>query len=82
LGEIIAYPNPFRDELFVSVPAGLQVEGFRVIDLSGRQIMVQGRNALISGAVSMLDLSGLAAGSYLLEILTSSGNRTILLERM
>jgi large repetitive protein len=81
-GDIVAYPNPFREDLMISVPAGIQVEGFRIFDLSGREVMAGGRNALVSGSVNRQSLAGLAAGSYLLEIRTSSGNRTILIERM
>jgi VCBS repeat-containing protein len=80
--DILIYPNPFREDIVISVPSGLRVEGFRIFDLSGREVMTGGRNALVSGSVNRLNMAGFAAGSYLLEIRTSSGNRTVLIERM
>lgn len=64
--EVVLYPNPASDRLFVSADNNSMVE---VIDLSGRvmiqQEMIAGENAV--------DLSQLEKGTYILRMKTSDG---------
>ncbi|MCB9169431.1 MAG: T9SS type A sorting domain-containing protein [Flavobacteriales bacterium] len=69
------YPNPTNGTLYAELPQGaasdLQV---RVFDLSGRVVLAQGYPQ--AGHRVMIDLSGLQAGNYFIQLVTSDRTST------
>lgn len=72
-GRANVYPNPAFDRVMISPPAGESeafVEQVRLFDASGRLLLIrQGKGTL--------DISGLVAGTYILEITQSNNARTV-----
>ena len=66
-GSISILPNPVTNELTVRGAADATVN---VYDMGGRTVLTQ----LISGATETLDVSGLTAGMYIVELQTADGN--------
>lgn len=68
------YPNPVSDVLFVkySVKESGNVT-FRLMDMTGKQVLVDAFEALAGDNSQMVNVSGLKAGLYLLEMTTSTG---------
>lgn len=69
-GELMVYPNPCADELFVA-GGELVEELVSIIDATGRVVVDR---ALPAGA--RVDVSALPSGSYVLELTTSGGRRS------
>ncbi|MGB4838096.1 MAG: S8 family peptidase [Saprospiraceae bacterium] len=63
-------PNPAFDELYIEIPDGLFINELMVSDISGRIIL-----ANTSAQKSILNISSLPSGTYLLILTTSSGQR-------
>lgn len=59
------FPNPTRGEVFISVPVGLEMRSFEVLDFTGAR--------LVSGSHARPNLSLLPAGIYLLRVNTNAG---------
>ncbi len=72
--ELVAYPNPTRGSLCIQQPGEVNGAEVRVYDLAGRSV----HNETFGPTDRIdLDLAGLTAGSYLLELKTASDSRTI-----
>lgn len=70
LGSIVnVYPNPVNDVLQVQLAATTQSSSINVYDMSGRNVLVY--NSV--GSISMLDVSSLPPGVYILEVHTDKG---------
>ena len=69
--EIKIYPNPSSDIVTVEVSDGISSEKFRIVDVSGREIM-SGDIRLKTSAAN-IDISSLQRGLYFL-ILSDKGN--------
>ncbi|MBK9150192.1 MAG: T9SS type A sorting domain-containing protein [Saprospiraceae bacterium] len=65
--DIVIYPNPAATELYIQVPAEVQVREMRIYDGSGRQVH---QDRVREGKV---DISRLTAGMYQAMMLTESG---------
>ncbi|MBS1616758.1 MAG: T9SS type A sorting domain-containing protein [Bacteroidetes bacterium] len=68
-GKLVAYPNPVQDVLRVS--GALPAAAYQILDLSGRSVQ--------SGTISLnlqVSTSGLAPGSYLLQVGDGPGRQT------
>ncbi|MBL7982705.1 MAG: T9SS type A sorting domain-containing protein [Flavobacteriales bacterium] len=80
LGQLIAYPNPFNDHVLIEgIPLGVPVS-IELQDAMGRS--VHGINGSGQQGQLMLDVVGLAAGPYLLQVRTGKEHRTMKLWRM
>lgn len=67
--EIIAYPNPAKNQIHVEFPNTSQATTIKVIDLASREII---SNAVVPGsAIQTIDISGLSKGIYYLRVLGS-----------
>lgn len=71
---ISIYPNPARDQLFISGKLDKsQLVSIRISDWTGREVMAS--KQIMPGTFSRnYDISGLKAGIYLVEIRTSQGS--------
>jgi hypothetical protein len=70
------YPNPARDVLYLELTAPQEVQSIQLLDMSGRVVLRQAA----SNAKEVLELSTLPAGSYVLQLIHTSGavaNQTI-----
>ncbi len=65
---LAVYPNPANDRLNVVLPAGTTMARARVIDLAGKTVLTT--NLGTNG----LDISGLAAGTYVMEVELTTGS--------
>ncbi|WP_018341669.1 polysaccharide lyase family 8 super-sandwich domain-containing protein [Cytophaga aurantiaca] len=72
LNKIIVVPNPFRDELLLTIPAGSKVE---IIDLNGR-LVYEGAD------ISTIETSDFSTGLYIVRILNESGVKVIKVEKV
>ena len=72
-GRIEVYPNPARDRLFVRYSLDTPAERLAVVDANGRQVYRDAPQDA-QGELS-LDLTGWAAGLYLLHVETAGGQR-------
>lgn len=71
------YPNPARDRLNISFTTnGSTVATIRVLDLSGKDLLLLHEDKLNGHFFKILDVSRLASGVYLLEI-TSGNHRSV-----
>lgn len=61
------FPNPTRSELNIKVPNDVAISSVKVIDASGRIVM------LVPNSASKLDLRGFAKGNYWLLLQTNKG---------
>jgi hypothetical protein len=66
------YPNPANSELSVRFDENLDVENVSVLDLKGKLILQQSPNAA-NGSNLSLDISGIAAGAYFVNVLSQHG---------
>ncbi len=73
VGRVQVYPNPARDRLTIRYNLEAALSRLTVIDASGRQFHRAG--GLDAQGELSLDLTGWAAGLYLLQIETTSGQR-------
>jgi hypothetical protein len=67
--ELTIWPNPTKGLLNVSIPNGQTIHAMQVLDLSGHRLLQPGV------ATSALNASGLASGTYVLEVQTSQGQK-------
>ncbi|HNM71208.1 MAG TPA: T9SS type A sorting domain-containing protein, partial [Flavobacteriales bacterium] len=67
----LLWPNPAEGALFLSMDVG-SLQAFMILDPVGRVVK---RGTLRPGGTSVIDISGLSAGGYLLR--TSTGERTV-----
>ncbi|MEG0916872.1 MAG: T9SS type A sorting domain-containing protein [Myroides sp.] len=63
------YPNPATDVLNISSKNGLEMKEIRITDMTGKVVKVQ-------KDVSTVNVSNLAAGTYLIDITTNVGKAT------
>lgn len=70
-GGLHVWPSPFQNELHLIPPSGTNQE-LLILDASGRPVF---RKRLSSGGETILDLSGLAPGAYLISLRDASGCR-------
>jgi hypothetical protein len=63
------YPNPADNRITIKNPANAQIESFSIIDLTGNKIKE------FNGDNSVLDLSGISNGTYLLIVTLESGQK-------
>jgi Secretion system C-terminal sorting domain len=68
--ELVVYPNPCSDELFLAGRAS-EEETFSILDASGRVVM-----DFVKRVDRSLDVSALASGHYSVQIDNASGRRT------
>lgn len=74
--ELVAWPNPFREELRVSAPHyGGSKMMLRLYDLQGHTVRISGETSE-AGGIWKLETSGLPAGIYILEVLGKEIHRT------
>lgn len=57
------YPNPAQDHLYLNVQSDADFEGYRIFDVTGKQLL-EGK---ISGPKTMIQISNLETGIYILE---------------
>lgn len=60
------YPNPAKDQLYVRIPSGIEIQRVKLYD-------VLGNNTFIKLINDSMDISQLARGVYLLSVETSKG---------
>jgi hypothetical protein len=70
---VALFPNPVSEMLFVSLPAGGQINGIIVSDVSGR---TTASSYDFSQGVARFDCSKLSPGIYFITVRTSAGNVT------
>jgi hypothetical protein len=74
LSNYLLFPNPVSDRLGLRMDVSVaQTVRFDLLDASGRNVRSLGEHTVQPGASTQWDLSGLAAGSYVLR-LTSGGH--------
>lgn len=74
--QVVAHPNPCRERLYLSHAE--RVERVVLYDLSGRAL----RSTLHDGSATLeLNMRGLGAGTYLLQLENAQGHRTLLIQR-
>ena len=66
-----AYPNPATNEIFVNDGAAADVGSYTLTDAAGR-VVVSGNQISLDGRHS-IDVSGIAAGAYILNVQTRNG---------
>ncbi len=69
LNALKVYPNPTSGKINLNVPAAINIEGLKLFNVLGQQVMNRR-----SGNMNELDLSGIDAGIYLLEIRSDKGS--------
>lgn len=72
--DLSVYPNPVSDMLFVKY--SLKEAGkvtFRMMDMTGKQVLVDVFEALVGDNSQTINVSGLKPGLYLMEMTTSTG---------
>ena len=75
-GDLVAYPNPFRDELTIHWHGSIAVESLRIEDANGRLIEILDCDELLSGPCRWV-ASGIEGGVYFVRALTAEGQRTV-----
>jgi hypothetical protein len=68
------YPNPTNDVLNVSINTTNDIRSMHITDLSGK--IVSTPSTTFNGQTIRCDVNGLAAGMYLLNMLTNDGIKT------
>ena len=69
--KITAYPNPVKEKLHISLPENVAVKSTQVYDLMGKKISGIQRNG------NTINVTQLAKGLYILEIITTTETRSI-----
>jgi hypothetical protein len=79
ISSFIAWPNPVNDILTIDVETALSAQAdVRLMDMTGRVVRSLAGSSLATGTNRlMLDVDGLAEGSYTLSV-TSAGERRAL----
>lgn len=75
LAEMQAFPNPARDQLKVAVPVNAEGIELTLTDLAGKVVRKQSMS--IGQETAVIDLKGLANGSYFLVAKTNSTQKTM-----
>ncbi len=70
VGTLLMWPNPAQDILYVTLPAGFGESLINVMDVSGREVIVQ---QSYSTAVAQLSVEHLASGVYTVHVLGDDG---------
>jgi pectate lyase len=65
--EIVFYPNPVSNELTISVPNEVNIEGINIYDLTGRLIKES------KGSATAINISDFVNGSYIVSVYSSEG---------
>jgi hypothetical protein len=74
---ISAYPNPTEGMLTVEFASAINGNvNINVVDVAGKQVLADQINNIVAGQRSNLNLSGLADGTYFLNVRTVEGNWT------
>jgi hypothetical protein len=73
---IRTYPNPTEGALTVEFGHSLSDVQVELIDLTGKVILADTWTKLLEGEMKVLDLQGLASGSYVLRLISEEGMRT------
>jgi PKD repeat protein len=74
---ILLYPNPTSGPVWVSLPEGVPADGLvTVLDAQGRVVLRQNLGSSLSSQGFSLDLSGLASGMYLVQLIQDGKNWT------
>ena len=73
---IRTYPNPTEGALTVEFGHSLNDVQVELIDLTGKVILADTWTKLLEGEMKVLDLQGLASGSYVLRLISEEGMRT------
>lgn len=72
IGELVVYPNPVSNHLFVTYNNVEQISAyFEIINLMGEQMYSSNFN---SNSTAEVDLDGLSAGGYIIRIITEKGS--------
>ena len=70
--DIMVYPNPAKDELYISRSDARQIKSIRLLDLRGKVLKIFDEVDLSSSTIS-LNISNLKSGSYMLSTETEKG---------
>ena len=73
MGEIVVFPNPANDNLTIH-SGDCQLKSINLFDISGKKVM---SSENINGSSSILNVTGISNGFYMLELTTSSGKRIV-----
>ncbi|MEO0897029.1 MAG: M4 family metallopeptidase [Bacteroidota bacterium] len=68
--EVRMYPNPVKSELKLFIPEGQFPAAVNIINAQGKKVFHQ----IINGPLTILDVSQLAEGIYMLDLRSSQGN--------
>lgn len=60
------YPNPCQDKLNVVLPENARITNAEIYNMIGQKVLSLGQGADLSSGIMEINLSGLAAGSYIL----------------
>lgn len=78
LTDIKAYPNPVRDHLSIVFNSITQEPVLiRITDLNGKQLYRRSFNQGVSSNLQNVDVSGYAAGTYFIQMITGKETKTI-----
>ena len=75
-GDLIAYPNPFRDELTIHWHGTLPVQSLRIEDANGRLVEVLDCDQMLNGPCRWV-AGGIESGVYFVRAMTAQGQRTV-----
>ena len=75
-GDLIAYPNPFRDELTIHWHGTLPVQSLRIEDANGRLVEVLDCDQMLNGPCRWV-AGGIENGVYFVRAMTAQGQRTV-----
>ena len=71
---VTLYPNPVKDELYLSLPSGVKPSMVAITDMTGKQKKI---DSITNGAVMQLDVRSLSSGFYLISVKSASTVQTI-----
>jgi hypothetical protein len=66
LNQVIIYPNPFSEMIFISLLGNLKLEKAIIYDLLGKEIIISNKDEI--------DVSSLKSGEYLMMVVDTNGN--------
>ncbi len=67
---VVAYPNPASEQIFITNSSGYNIVGAKILDLSGRVVLVEKPSELAAG----IDVKSLPEGIYIMSISLENGN--------
>lgn len=72
-----AYPNPTSGDLNLEFPSAVRSSVMiRLLDVTGKEVLMVRENGVSAGQRSILDLSGVAKGIYVLRVQSEAGSYT------